>query len=120
MKRFFAILLCAVMLVSLMGCDSLGNLFMGINGSQWSLTGMTDNGVEIDQAYLEQSGVSGTISFEKETFSMELQGETIEGTYVLESGVLTLTVGEETVSAACDDGIITMTVDGATLYFTEQ
>ena len=120
MKRIIAALLCAVILVSLCACDSLSNLFVGVNGSQWALTGMTDNCVEIDYAYLQQSGVTGSIAFEKETFTIELQGNTFEGTYILNGAELTLTIGEETVSATCNDGIITMVIDGATLIFTEQ
>lgn len=124
MKRFIAILLSALVLVSLCGCDalgdfSLGNLFSGVNGSQWELNEMTDKGVVFDKDYLAQSGVTGSISFDKETFSMTLQGNTFEGTYVLSGTELTLTIGEETVSALCDDDVITMTIDGAILSFVK-
>jgi len=119
MKRITAVILCVVMLVSLCGCDALSNLFVGVSGSQWELTGMTDNGVYLDKAYLDEAGVTGSITFDSETFSMELQGNTFEGTYVLSNGVLTLTVGEETVEGTSNDGVITMHIDGASLYFEE-
>lgn len=120
MKRIFAVIMCAVMLVSLCGCDALSNLFVGVNGSQWELVGMTDKGVPLDEAYLAEAGVTGSISFDSEEFSMELQGNTFDGTYVLSGGQLTLTVGEETIEATCNDGIITMHIDGASLFFEEQ
>ena len=120
MKRFIAILLSAVMLISLCGCDALSSFFVGgISDSQWELNEMTDKGVVFDKEYLTQSGVTASISFDKETFSMELQGNAFEGTYVLNGTELTLTIGEETVSALCDDGVITMTIDGTVLSFAE-
>ncbi len=120
MKKIISVALCAIMLVSLCGCAALSDLFVGIADSQWKLVSMTDNGVELDEAYLDQEGVTGTITFDKETFSMNLQGNSFGGTYVLSGGQLTLTIGEETIEATCADDIITMHIDGASLFFAKQ
>lgn len=120
MKRILAVILCAVTLFSMCGCAALQGLFVGIADSQWSLTEMNDNGVQLDQTFLEEKGVTGSISFDDKDFALELQGNEFNGTYVLNGDQLTLTIGEETVNAICDDGVITMTIDGAVLTFTEQ
>jgi len=120
MKKIIAAVLCAAMLLSLCGCAALSDLFVGVKDSQWTLTGMTDKGIEMDEAFLAESGVTGTISFDKETFTMDLQGNSFNGTYVLSKGQLTMTIGDETLDAAINDGIITLHIDGASLFFTEQ
>ncbi len=120
MKRFLAAAICALLLVSMCGCSALSNLFVGVNDSEWTLVSMTDNGVELDEAYLAEAGVTGSIAFDQKTFTMDLQGSTFDGTYVLNNGVLTMTVGEEVIEATCQDDIITMHIDGATLFFAEQ
>ena len=91
-----------------------------VKDSEWTLVKMTDQGIILDEDFLAESGVTGSIGFEKEAFTLELQGNVFEGTYVLDGTGLTLTIGEETISAVRDDGVITMTIDGAVLVFTEN
>ena len=56
MKRVLAIVLTVVMLIGLCACGGVS-----LKGTEWKLTSMTTNGLEVDEAFLSELGISGSI-----------------------------------------------------------
>jgi len=119
MKRFFAIILSVLVLVSLCACS--GSKDVSVDGTVWVLSGVNFDGIEVNGTeQLASYGIDGRISFSGDQFSLVLLNEEQTGSYTQKSDIITLTDGSgNALFAVMDEGtLIIEDQDVGTLYFT--
>ncbi len=117
MKRVLAIVLTVVMLIGLCACGGVS-----LKGTEWKLTSMTTNGLEVDEAFLSELGISGSIVFTDNEVTFSVMGEDQIGTYSIDENVITMvdSAGEQMI-ATLGENTITITLEElGELVFTKQ
>lgn len=86
MKKVLAVVLSVVMLVGLCACAGVS-----LKGTEWKLTGMTTEGLTVDEEFLSELGLTGSMVFTDNEVTLSVMGEDEIGTYSLKDGVITMT-----------------------------
>ena len=120
-KTICAVLLCALVLsLALAGCGG-GGPSSGLIGTEWSLSSVEANGIQVEGEMLSQFD-SSSLKFEQDKFTMNLNDESAEGTYTVNGKTVTLTVsGEDATATLQDDGSLKLELDESTsMTFTKK
>ena len=120
-KTICAVLLCALVLsLALAGCGG-GGPSSGLAGTEWSLSSVEANGIQVEGEMLSQFA-SSSLKFEQGKFTMNLNDESAEGTYTVNGKTVTLTVsGEDATATLQDDGSLKLELDESTsMTFTKK
>ncbi|MBE6758511.1 MAG: META domain-containing protein [Ruminococcaceae bacterium] len=117
MKKVFAIVLSVVMLFALVACAGGSSLA----GTEWKLTSMKAEGIEVGAEFLEGLGINGSLTFTDKEVTISAAGESETGTYTVEGNTITMTADGEDMIATIDgnDIIIDMGADGI-MTFTKN
>ena len=118
LKTTLAVLMCAALLLGLCAC---GGSASSLKGTNWSVSKVSANGMEIEGEMLASMGFEITINFTSDSeYTMEALGESIDGTYTLSGNTLTLTVGSDSQDCTLSGNSFTMEEDGSKVVFTKK
>jgi len=119
MKKVLAIVLSVLMLLGLCACVASNPL----KDTTWKMTGMTTEGVTVDEAFLAELGFEGSLTFGDKDVVISLLGEVEETvSYKLDGNNITMTDATgESLTATMDGDTINMEFEGVgALVFTKQ
>ena len=118
LKTTLAVLMCAALLLGLCAC---GGSASSLKGTNWSVSKVSANGMEIQGEMLASMGFEMTLEFTSDSeYTMEALGESIDGTYTLSGNTLTLTVGSDSQDCTLSGNSFTMEEDGSKVVFTKK
>ena len=123
MKKQMMLLLAMILTVlTLAACG--GSKISPVVGN-WKATTVSVSGVSVDvDEYLKQSGnedVKMEMVLEKDnTMSINMAGQTGEGTWKLDGSTLTLTIDGDSLDTTYEDGKITMDLSGVSMTLEKQ
>lgn len=125
MKKHVAVLMLAVVMtvLALAGCG--GKKSDAPVVGDWKMTKVETMGVSMGvDEYLEAAGM-GDMKMEMTIkdngkFSMDLMGESGDGTWKYEEPKLSLSDGSDTVDAEYKDGVITLSMSGVDMIFEKK
>lgn len=123
MKKQMMLLLAMILTVlTLAACG--GSKTSPVVGN-WKATTVSVSGVSVDvDEYLKQSGnedVKMEMVLEKDnTMSINMAGQTGEGTWKLDGSTLTLTIDGDSLDTTYEDGKITMDLSGVSMTLEKQ
>ena len=121
-KRMMLLLAMILTVLTLAACG--GSEISPVVGN-WKATTVSVSGVSVDvDEYLKQSGnedVKMEMVLEKDnTMSINMAGQTGEGTWKLDGSTLTLTIDGDSLDTTYEDGKITMDLSGVSMTLEKQ
>ncbi|MEI3176674.1 MULTISPECIES: lipocalin-like domain-containing protein [unclassified Candidatus Paralachnospira] len=121
-KRMMLLLAMILTVLTLAACG--GSKISPVVGN-WKATTVSVSGVSVDvDEYLKQSGnedVKMEMVLEKDnTMSINMAGQTGEGTWKLDGSTLTLTIDGDSLDTTYEDGKITMDLSGVSMTLEKQ
>ena len=121
-KRMMLLLAMILTVLTLAACG--GSKISPVVGT-WKATTVSVSGVSVDvDEYLKQSGnedVKMEMVLEKDnTMSINMAGQTGEGTWKLDGSTLTLTIDGDSLDTTYEDGKITMDLSGVSMTLEKQ
>lgn len=121
-KRMMLLLAMILTVLTLAACG--GSKISPVVGN-WKATTVSVSGVSVDvDEYLKQSGnedVKMEMVLEKDnTMSINMAGQSGEGTWKLDGSTLTLTIDGDSLDTTYEDGKITMDLSGVSMTLEKQ
>ena len=121
-KRMMLLLAMILTVLTLAACG--GSKISPVVGN-WKATTVSVSGVSVDvDEYLKQSGnedVKMEMVLEKDnTMSINMAGQTGDGTWKLDGSTLTLTIDGDSLDTTYEDGKITMDLSGVSMTLEKQ
>ena len=121
-KRMMLLLAMILTVLTLAACG--GSKTSPVVGT-WKATTVSVSGVSVDvDEYLKQSGnedVKMEMVLEKDnTMSINIAGQSGEGTWKLDGSTLTLTIDGDSLDTTYEDGKITMDLSGVSMTLEKQ
>ncbi len=110
MKKTLAIVLSVVMLVALCACSGVS-----LNGTEWKLVNLKVDALEVNEEFLPELGMDGSIVFEDKQAVVSSLGITETVDYTIKGNVVTMTNPDGVVLTAVieeDTMVIDMGKDG--------
>lgn len=96
----------------------------GLDGSKWLTSGISDMSGTYDASALAEMGVSGFVSFNGSSFTMEIesggQTKTQQGIFITDGKLMILTVDGQSVLGVIENDTLTIDESGIVTVYTRQ